>query len=89
MHAFYNHRSKLKYRDEVVGRVGSEKLRCGTALMLPVVAFISVRKVGRVGRVKSVTLRCDTIAAAICRTFHCGELFKGLEGLEVLEELEG
>ena len=58
----------------------------GRQLMLPVVVVISVRKVGRVGRVKSVTLRCDTIAAAICRTFHCGELFKGLEGLEGLEE---
>lgn len=62
MHAFYNHRSKLKYRDEVVGRVGSEKLRCGTALMLPVVVFISVRKVGRVWRglkdYNSVAPRC-------------------------------
>ena len=57
----------------------------GRQLMLPVVVVVSVR---RVGRVKSVTLRCDTIAAANCGTFHCGKLFKGLEGSEGLEVLE-
>ncbi len=56
--------------------------------MLPGVVVVIFRRVGRVGRVKSVTLRCDTIAAAICGTFHCGKLFKGLEGAEGLEVLE-
>ena len=31
-----------------------------------------VRIVGRGRRVKSVALRCGTIASAICGTFHCG-----------------
>ena len=41
MHAFYNHRSKLKYRDEVVGRVGrvGENWELRTSCWLKIVVW--------------------------------------------------